>query len=732
MNKAAADRINAKNQFKRDYARYKDDFKKGWTDYDAITQSGYKSYSDNYDSTLKTNAINGYTAVLSSGLFSGEGIEGYEAAEGASVGAGFKDYHKVSNYLKNLGYDDVTIEEVWKKLARMDLAGLTTDRVNAGYVNTADMYNGTPESEALIKTALEAMHLTESEIASVIQRHKDTWNNSEAGQEQMVSDLVTSGKDLFDPNYSYDVDNEDGTKTTIGGDGGEASMNAFIEKVWEIVTAPNAVDENGKSLFDQAAYDRAVEAWERMKTDYDGKVWDAYVFISNNIQSMGKDNVTAYLKDQNLSEAMINDAFSKYETSDAGRTAAVDTFVTNWTDKFDPKKSKDDFVNNMITKEDGTLDESQRANAEAAWEQMSSNYNTRMGEIDTLIYGLFRDDNGISTWSDSADQNAALNDFFTTQGLSEKEQQYVRDKLNERKAKQETAANQTVAKNLTDIEQKNGLLTYGDYMNASSAAEGDAKTNYQNSAAGLVKDVMNGMLELSDADEYLTGLISSEGWDDLSNDEKRRRIVDAAMKDQNMTRKDKNEIVSSYIETKTSEIIDTDKGNAKASGLADAGDLIMYVKGLGLGSATERKLIENIAGQMKFEIKNGQINWYGAVEGAEATFKRKNYAVDYRVSDKDLISNLDKNKNGKNAVYDGVLYEKIGDVWWEITVDDLQVIGDGHTNTDDQRKGIYDLLVVLLDPNVDNVTPGGDSTSGKKSNGKHGSGHSKDTYAAIK
>ena len=251
MNKAAADRINLKNQYKRDYARYKDDFKKGWTDYDAITQSGYKSYSDNYDSTLKTNAINGYTAVLSSGLFSGEGIEGYESAEGASVGAGFKDYHKVSNYLKNLGYDDVTIEEVWKKLARMDLAGLTTDRVNAGYVNTDGMYDGTTESETLIRTALQAMHLTESEINSVIQRHKDTWNNSEAG-----------------------------------------------------------------------------------------------------------------------------------------KTAAVDTFVTNWTDKFDPNMSKEEFVNQMITK-DGKTDVSQRANAEAAWEQMKSNWEAAAPERVQAIVDTF-------------------------------------------------------------------------------------------------------------------------------------------------------------------------------------------------------------------------------------------------------------------------------------------------------------------------------------------------------
>jgi hypothetical protein len=318
MNQAAADRINAKNQFKRDYARYQDDFKKSWTDYDAITQSGYKSYSDNYDSTLKTNAINGYTAVLSSGLFSGEGIEGYEATEGASVGAGFKDYNKVSNYLKNLGYDDVTIEEVWKKLARMDLAGLTTDRINAGYLNSMDIYDGSEESETRLRTTLAAMKLTESEIDQIVTRHKDEWN-----------------------------------------------------------------------------------------------------------------------------------------ASDDGKAAAVNNFVTTYGEQYDPNMSKEEFVNKMITKEDGTLDESQRANAEAAWEQMSADYDSNIEAATRRAEELYRG----ATYT-VTDENGNKITKQYVKGVIEK---LIKEGYS--KAVANAAAQKLIGQDPTIYKERAGKQAYADAMN---------------------------------------------------------------------------------------------------------------------------------------------------------------------------------------------------------------------------------------------------------------------------
>ena len=87
--------------------------------------------------------------------------------------------------------------------------------------------------------------------------------------------------------------------------------------------------------------------------------------------------------------AAFNRALTTYQNTDAGRTAAVNTFVTNWTDSFDPTMSKADFVNKMITKEDGTSDESQRANAEAAWEQMKSNWDAAAPERVQAIVDTF-------------------------------------------------------------------------------------------------------------------------------------------------------------------------------------------------------------------------------------------------------------------------------------------------------------------------------------------------------
>ena len=61
-------------------------------------------------------------------------------------------------------------------------------------------------------------------------------------------------------------------------------------------------------------------------------------------------------------------------------------------------------------------------------------------------------------------------------------------------------------------------------------------------------------------------------------------------------------------------------------------------------------------------------------------------------------------------------------LWEKIGADDFNVVGDGHINTNDQRKGIYDLLVVLLEPDTSATV-----TSVPKSDGNHsGSGRTKD------
>ena len=704
MNQAAADRITARKRNKAAYNDY---------------VANMRAQHGQYETGIKTE----YDTKLNSALtYAMSKYNGYNLQD-------------VLNELAVSGYYTEIVDEIGKRLSGMDATSLqaTTETVLAqDIINNISGFTGSDNDLAAAISMYKGMY-GEDVIRKAFERAKTIYQNSAEGQDQMVKDLVSSGQASFDPNYSYIPTDENGEQildenrnaTEIGGDGGEGSMNAFIKNVWGIETNPNAEG------FDQSAYNRAVKAWEQMKNEYDGKIWSAYEFIVNNIESMGEQNVRDYLKAQGLSDAMVAAAFSKYGTSAPGQAyedvqtqASVDELVNTWTGSFDPNMSKDEFVTKMITGEDGKVNEDLRANAEAAWEQMNSAYESNYQKAYSALLSAGLNSNSTNGAIQTILNNAGINfddkmierlrsSLADTEEIVKKEEEVQNNEAS-------IAEMDKIDKGLNTTRTTQGYLTTYDYMNAYKEVEAYEAENGETEATKAKKAEYrekvlaeaNGYLSgddgynLNEAGGMLAGLLSQDAvdnWDSMSNDARRRAIISAAKgevdkKSGLVTASELYSMVSSYVTNRVQEIVDTDNSNVKASGLADAGELVNYINSLGLNKQERQKAIESIRRRMSFRIKGDQINWYGAVEGAEATIKKNNYANGIVTNDS-VIKELNKNTNPdvNFAVYDNKLYQKSGESWYEIKPDELQVIGDGHTNTTEQAKGIYDLLVYMLE-----------------------------------
>jgi hypothetical protein len=242
-----------------------------------------------------------------------------------------------------------------------------------------------------------------------------------------------------------------------------------------------------------------------------------------------------------------------------------------------------------------------------------------------------------------------------------------------------------------------------------------------------------GDLASIDTANALEGIISKDdiaNWKTMSNDQRRRAVLNGAMNSGRFTASERNEMISAYVTKRVQEIVDTDNLNTEASGLADAGELVNYINSLGLNEQDRQKAMESICRGMSFRIEGDQINWYGSVKGAEATIG----GTSKRITDAHLLSTLgSSNQKGEMKVVGEKIYQcryesqSKSYYWVELTTSNIKITGDGHTNTSEQTNGIYELLVYMLDPNTGKVTPGGDSTSENFiTDGNQGGGRTKD------
>lgn len=749
MNQAAADRITAR---KRNKAAFEDYVAGKKTEYGQY-ESGIKSEYDTKLNSALTYALSKYNGYNLNQILSELGVSGY--------------------------YTEI-VQDVANRLSGMDSTTLKAETESALAQNIINSISGFTGSDADLEAAKSMFGgmFPDDVIAAAFGRAQAIYQNSAAGQDQMVNDLVTSGQESFDPNYSYiptdengeQILDDNGNATEIGGDGGEGSMNAFIKNVWGIETDPNAEG------FDQSAYNRAVKAWEQMKNEYDGKIWSAYEFIVNNIESMGEQNVKDYLKAQGLSDAMVAAAFSKYGTSAPGQAyedeqtqASVDKFVNTWTASFDPNMSKEEFVTKMITGEDGKPNEDLRANAEEAWEQMNSAYESNYQKAYSALLSAGLNSNSTNEAIQTILNNAGIN--FDDK-MIERLRSSLADTEETVKKEEEVQNNEAsiaemdkIDKGLNTTQTTQGYLTTYDYMNAYKEVEAYEAENGETEATKAKKAEYrekilaeaNGYLSgddgynLKEAGDMLTGFLSQsdvDNWDTMSNDARRRAIISAAKgevskKSGLVTVSELGAMVSTYVTERVQKIVDTDNSNAKASGLADAGELVNYINSLGLTKQDRTKAMESIRRGMSFRIEGDQINWYGSVKGAEATIQ----ATGKRVTDEKILSELgDTAATGTIKMVDGKLYirqtNRSGNTlqWTAFTADSMQIVGDGHTNTAEQRQGIYDLLVYMLElknklatdagyiegelPTSTTVTVSG--TSPKTGSGPSGGGHTKD------
>ena len=249
------------------------------------------------------------------------------------------------------------------------------------------------------------------------------------------------------------------------------------------------------------------------------------------------------------------------------------------------------------------------------------------------------------------------------------------------------------------------------------------------------KSFISGTSELSAAPEKLGTYLSNEtkdNWGNMSDDEKKRAILQAALSNKTiqLNANEKAELVENYVDLKIREIIDVDNQNLKASGLADVGELINYIDSLKLEKNGQNAVMEKICQKMMFVIDVDEISWSSSVAGAEARIWGGNW-----VKSKETKTQLGKTeKEGALKVLNGKLYQSstksdTGLIEWkEITSENLKITGDGHTNTSEQTKGIYKLLVYMLDPNTEKVTPGGTGgiKDGVMTDDKTGGGRTKD------
>ena len=511
------------------------------------------------------------------------------------------------------GYDGTNIDSIdLSGIENEDMQTKVKEGIKQKFTNTvAEIYNiiknnYTPENAAALKLDIKNTYpgkYTDAEIDEAFTQAKNVYNNSAVGQEASVDELVNSYGAQFDPNYSYIGLDPNDNQIKIGGDGGNGSMNAFIENVMGIITNPKDLE------FDQAAYDRAVKAWEQMNSTYNST-------LRNNI-------LNAY--------GLIADL---------------------------PASATDDDLKSVISMSGQTFNDA---------------------EIDGAIK-RFRDINDLSrkieasAIEDAVD--AAVEDTETK--FSEKGTDYTFKDINNAFAE------------VDSIE-----ATYGKSDNTKSA-----RNNYSSKGAKLVEDFMNGNKDIDDVaavKKYLEGFLSSDNltnWDSLDDEGKRKAIVEAAVgAADKIGEASKKKIIDEYVEWKTKDILDFDKNNAGETALANAGALVSYVKSLGLMNGENKEIINSIIDELEIKYDGTFLKWKGDGEASLGS----SYPTE--VKDESLIQTLNSIRpEGYHLIsYNNKLYQADGNTWREVTPDNVRITLDWHTNTDEERKGTYDLLVVLLE-----------------------------------
>ena len=367
-------------------------------------QTSLANYGENAEKMYQMGLSNsGVSDIFGANAFSAY-LGNMNQAAADRIAARKRNKAAFNDYVAGINKDFMTYEQDWKNTR--------TNTENTAFALAFGSYNGYNINEINsllaankydqgiidnVMARLSALDTTSIKSQSAIQLVDTIFNSLMPGFTGSPTDVATL-KDMLGNTVNSDLLDEAIRMATAryngSEDGQKAQFNSYVDQYYGSYDGTNidAID-----LIGIEDADMQTKVKEGIQQRFTANVAEIYNMIKGNYTPENADALKSDLQNSypgKYNDAEINAAFTQaqdtYGKTAGGKAAAVNNFVTTWTASFDPNMSKEEFVNKMITKEDGTPDESQRANAEAAWEQMKADWDENIEAATRRAEELYR------------------------------------------------------------------------------------------------------------------------------------------------------------------------------------------------------------------------------------------------------------------------------------------------------------------------------------------------------
>lgn len=653
----------------------------------------YEQYSNKYEADLASktetrnkNITNAYAYGL--GIYDGSNLDA------------------VKTMMLNAGYEADVVDEAVARLAAVDPSMIPTLREQQATSDTkvSTAYNGYkgsyhPGMKGTIEADLKAQNFSADEIARVIGQLDDYYNNlpeeqrpdviAKANADASFEERVVSGYSSVLSKGNYNGENGDDVKIQL------TNLGYTEEEAAEIVARLDKLD---KSLFKNQdvmdAYNLLIESIP----DFTGSAEQRTHFE----QLMATNNIT--------DEDVISKAWG----------LALTGMLANETEAGDDKIVA--MFNEIISGENGWS-----ASQEAALRQQLGVNKWTEDEINTLV-GYLNDYANVQSETVKAETETVVSDA-------------VNNDINNLNAVVSGSPESVVISDLAQafkdykLAHAKGEISDADFEAYAKATGSAAISTFKWALEAKPDGTAERLLDASVLEQLNIDPAELEG---LSESEQaayvEQEIMDKAAELHKSGMISSEEYIAfvkdDWLKSELEKIIadDSKAGNLKAIGLRDAGavvaDIMSWKDNGAMNEDEYQELLGYVVDTMKFKLNDkGQISWYDTVKGAEATVKAQPGA---RVYDEKLLNALSvatetvKEYNQTIALNDGKLYVlhqisgQIAPVWSEVS--GLRISGDGVSNSEAQKAGIYEILVYLLTPAKGEVGSSNVSLSGSNIN----------------